>query len=578
MIFVSDNKNENDKEIDKLYDLIPKLIGHIIEGNAERHAALDKLLQNFSKINKIESAVSAQHTPISLSRIYELATAGGGDGDLEQLKLANQAFADENQALALAVESLTFKLSQSRKQSVDEFIEAGRLKLVSVEGVKNSVEAINKAVEKLNNSLNLLTTANGSEESGQSLDVKFLSAIEGLDDISLELLNAVPKQTTFLGRVLRRYGFAYDYKDMASARVLIASVLKVNKQLSQTIVDLSTAQEQSAQLLDILNVLNDIVTHEDRQGEDYKQAMAEVARLDHKINTLESQCGTIEERETEIEQKNEELQKIKQDIEAAGQETLEAKNAKIKALEEEIEEAKKETIHLKDTIEKLDESEPLQKIWQLTDEVANLGYSLRRSENECARQAALREAFESRIEIWIKNSERLGEENENLKDKLSRKWLFNAAAGVGMVGVGALGGYGLQSLFANSPGLALIVGALVLPTTVGALLGAFEERGERLKGALIVGGAGLVVSGVCLVSSMGALTVWDKDTTSQLKDKILKECPKDVPCLFERNKDDGFKIMPISDYYKGRVVTHDFSDPKKPVIKVKGSILNKPKP
>ncbi len=310
-------------ELDRLYEKLPKLIGVLREDSSEGelHAAIKGLLIFFRKINAIEpqllsEADRGEHKPISFTRIYELATRGGNESTSE-LQEANAAFAAENAALIEAIDSLAFQIKTLKRAAADEILGKGY--------ATDPLREIDQTLANLKNTLSFVQSfmieaglplsSTSSIPSNSNLDERLLEGLSHLSPISADLLNATPLSTTLIGRALRRAGFAYDHKDLSTIRQLVPAVLTANRKLAELYrktVSFPT-EDQIENLGNLLSLIELYAGSEERKGEQYREAMAEIARMRAHIDADAAE-RSLEEIEEKIATRRQHLEELEQAI------------------------------------------------------------------------------------------------------------------------------------------------------------------------------------------------------------------------------------------------------------------------
>lgn len=316
----SGEKNAEDKRKEKLevlYKRLPKIISQIrIENNeGVRQNALDSLLNYFEQINGLEqSLLPAGETfhPLTLSRVYELAVSGGGaDGEkAKQFEEANKAFAEENEILAKTVESLSFQIERMKGQAADELIGAGKMSRLPLDDLKSALADVAGTVDRIEKSFAALRPEEGTP--AKSLDEEFLKALRDSDDLTPELLKSADGKVTYLGKLIRKAGFAYDYRDAAAVRALIGASLGANRKLAETIEILAPAKEQVGKIQKIIALIDVAAGHEERQGPQYREAIEEIERLQLILSVYREKNGELEELDAAIRKRSEESSELVQ--------------------------------------------------------------------------------------------------------------------------------------------------------------------------------------------------------------------------------------------------------------------------
>jgi predicted nucleic acid-binding Zn-ribbon protein len=311
------NANDLEVQLDKLYDRIPKLLSHITTENAARHGAIDKLLANFDKINDVHAEMGDEaHENMSLATIYGLAVNGGGGNadELDELRDANGAFAEENEILSQTIESLGFEIKSMREKAADELILNDDLDKNSIKRLKDNIKTVQKILATLGKYASAEEDPNQPAQTGKSFDERLTEELSGLTDITGAMMATSSKKPTMLGRFFRRLGFAYDFKDAYVARRVVSGVIKVNREQNDIIRTLRPMQEQLDKIHQIVEVMELIASHEERQSPHYQEAMDEIDNLKSLLERHEERSGDLKGIETQILEKESDLTSLQADI------------------------------------------------------------------------------------------------------------------------------------------------------------------------------------------------------------------------------------------------------------------------
>jgi hypothetical protein len=603
--------------IDKLYNRLEKTIARIRDDTSDPELliSLRSLFALLRKINEEEEKAVAPgetHEPLTLSRIYQLASSGAG-GNAEELQEANAAFAEENQILTETIQSLSFQIEALRGKAADEILGRGDLNAIPLDALRAALDDIRKTMADVEEAGKILTSSGGEENpSGKGLDERFAEAIGGYDDISPEMLKIIPGKTTLLGRILRRAGFAYDHKDLVAVRHLVATVLKVNHDLTALNETLAPAREQIERIHQNLTLVEALAGHEERQGPQYIAASEEIDRLRSVLSRYEGQQGSIEKLDQELAAKRLVIARHEDQIDRKKQELadLQAKKDEmlrpVREQEAEIDRARKEADREREEMEEehqkqvADLTAQLEKlkdehrsevaavllrihdiengllVEKLEAEVQALRNIAQQADEKYAKECEERIALDSRIAIWVKKE-------EDLEKKIAF-WQKAAAKDAGNViaisSVAALGAYVAGGELSNigSPmkwyfGLTIGVPAVV----VGGIT-FFAADNDKIKNMLIAGGIAGFLGG--MVGAVGSMPISADQTQAQEsynaqydaamqkmmkeRDQLLAAC-KTSPCQLVPNKDGkGFTVLVYSEAKAGKRITFDFSEKGNP--------------
>lgn len=618
--------------LDKLYAKLPKYFARLrpTTPEAELVVTLKILFTTVDKINDLEKQLlpddqKGQYTDISLSRIYEMADQGGGSSDVAELQQANTAFAEQNSALTEAVNSLTFQIKTLKRQAADEILGKESQVPTLIEALKNSVKDVPGALAQINAFI-AKNVPSEPQAGDKGLDERFIEALSGMD-ISPDLLDATPSSTTLAGRILRKFGFAYDYKDIATVRPLVASVLKANKKLAELSRQAMPSAGQVNQLATLLSVVELYVGHDERQSVQYKEALEQVHRLQTQIDALEEKQGSLTALDERIQTRQHDLESLEADtteVIAAREKKLAEIQANIdeilkpltemqeeqKKLNEEVERLKKSESTLQKRADELDEknNELAKTELHHRQEIAGLhnrmrdmegGLLIEKLENEIAalraaaqplddarRQAiAEKEAFEARIETWVSSEDTYKKEVKKWQKRSALK-LSYAAAACAVTGIAGDFVGGSTLVFANAEavymGLMMGIPALVVGT-IAVIKG--NDLGEKVIGGL----GGAFISGMIggLMGLVGTIPLnadthasrdqYNRDTYSGYT-KFLQN-GQTSPFNILKDTDGTVQIEYLGDKYKGKQVTFDFTDPDHPkAVVTETNALDVPRP
>jgi DNA repair exonuclease SbcCD ATPase subunit len=311
------NANDLEAQLDKLYDRIPKLLSHITTENAARHGAIDKLLANFDKINDVHAEMGDEaHENMSLATIYGLAVNGGGGNadELDELRDANGAFAEENEILSQTIESLGFEIKSMREKAADELILNDDLDKNSIKRLKGNIKTVQKILSTLGKYASAEEDPNQPAQAGKSFDERLTEELSGLTDITGAMMATSSKKPTMLGRFFRRLGFAYDFKDAYVARRVVSGVIKVNREQNDIIRTLRPMQEQLDKIHQIVEVMELIASHEERQSPHYQEAIDEIDNLKSLLERHEERSGDLQGIEAQILEKEGDLSSLQAEI------------------------------------------------------------------------------------------------------------------------------------------------------------------------------------------------------------------------------------------------------------------------
>lgn len=638
-IFAEDQKDSDESpateetELDRLYRRVPLIIARLRDDASDQELiiSLKALLSLFQKINELEPQLlppeeRGKFQQLSLSRLYEMAAQNGGP-DTEELKQANEAFAAENSILAQAIERLTFQINTLRRQAADEILQNTGGKGLSRKDINKAlsgVAAVSSRIEKILENI----SPSGQSENGEGLDERFLRGLSGLDEISLDLLKASPSCTTVVGRLLRRFGFAYDYKDIEAIRKFAAAALKANRSLSDVSSFTTRIQELLSNVHSLVALIELHSGHEERQGVQYQEAMAQVDRLQQQVDRYEKEHGSLADlekkigdnqsvlksTEKEISERRAALAEIKRwqgTFEAArpqptqGETSGESANGEaveIALLKAELASTKadseKRIAALQDELsaQKMEKQQEIlaadERMRMATDgllvekleaEVQQLREVARAFEKQYEREREGSKALEERVTNWIQT----GPELQKKINKWQKRAVLNGGFIAAAAAVTGFGGYELGSyIAAGIQGYGFyFVPPVAGMGVVGALLGLFgmEEKGNDIAYALKGLGIGVVIGAVAaLLSLPGAAGLVNKDLEARqakLSEEYQRFIKGDVATPFlisEKDSDGKRKVDVLSEKYEGRQVVFDFTNKDHPTFSIIGNIEKKP--
>jgi hypothetical protein len=310
-----DNRTDVEREIDDLYNTIEKMFGHLRLDNAERINALDLILKRLDKINRLqkELALEAGHLvpdEMTMSSIYALAVNGGSApaGEVAELREANAGLAAERDALLDNYDRLTFRIKQMKASAADELIKKGDIDLVTVEQVLECFDGIQSGIQSMENALKGFQGNENTPGSSAPLSERLIRAVSGEDNPVAALLDTPSGLRTPFGAYLRRRGFAYDHKDLFAIQRIIAAQQTVLEQFDRTFSNLDSLES-------VLQLASAIQGARARATPEYQDALAQVLRLQKKVDALEEKSGTIEDLDNEIAVKQAEDDRLHQAVE-----------------------------------------------------------------------------------------------------------------------------------------------------------------------------------------------------------------------------------------------------------------------
>ena len=620
----NDDPEHIEQRLEKLYGRLPKIISRITEDNGnEAYAALRSLLKYFKKINELEQTrlqPGENFEPLSLSRLYELAASGGGGDtqELEELRQANEQFQQEYHILRETVESLTFQMEAAHKKSADELLENGEVTAVPLDELKVQLSQFNNNLNRLTQALETVESGNEAQAGEKSLEERILEALDD-NQVSADVLQNTSTQTTRFGRVLRRFGLKHDPKDSAALQQLVPLLLRTNRKVMEVRDSIRPMQDQIQQLHNIVQLLELYAGHEERQGQQYQEAMQEVERLQNRLQRFEDSYGQLEEIDQEIEdrraritEREQELadlerrkdeifhevrEKRKQIDRLSGKndeltQEIRTKEHKPEDLQPQYEQLQTEHEQLQSEHEQLQtEHEQLHQQYQsdiaalknkmrelddgilvekLEAEVQRLREMVVQHEQERDREREYRKAFEERVETWITNEDKARKEAEKAREqaeKAASKWQKRASLSYGFMaaasGVAAVGGY---ATFGALNAMDLGVG-WSLVTSAGmttAIVSAMGAGGAAMEGENIALGAGIgaaIGAGASIIAGL-TMTITYQDSMEQLQE----ECGE-LPCMIVK-EDGGYTSKPLSETFDGKVVTYDFTSDGEPELRI----------
>jgi|GEM_PF-2672470 len=608
-----------EEKLQKLYDQLPPIIALITEDNINQGTvAVKKLLGHFRKINDLEESLLPEgqmHTKLSLTRLYELAVNGGG-ADADELKQANAAFAEENTILVETIESLTFQIQSLKKKAADELILQGKSQMVPLADLRSALTDITGTMNAVEAQLSFLGSAPATDEanSAKPLDQRLAEQISTFDDISADLLKATPQTTSFAGRILRRAGFAYDYKDMAAVRQLVVAVLKANRTLAEAIETLKPAREQMEKLAQIIALLELHAGHEERQSTDYAEALKEIERLQTQLSRHQDAHSGLEEIEATLQKKNEALSALEEALVEKQKEYRElAATADITKLAMENKRLQKEKDSLQNTLEEkkkeicrlVDEKAQLQEksmadltilrgrmraikngwlVEKLESEISSLRDTAASFEKKYEDEKEKRQAFEERVNIWVQKEETLTQERDTWRNRATLKLSFIAAA----AGFTALGGYAGAAFMQGSltGWLPAWYYGLCVAVPAGALA-AWEmmdhgwDLGDVVKKGLKGAAAGLTIAGIgnvpIAIDHGMRYTQYANEAAETIKKEkqaFYNSITGHVVQILYDPETKQYSSVDLADRYSSQVITLDFTDRAKP--KISADILQTP--
>ncbi|HRQ60364.1 MAG TPA: hypothetical protein PLO23_02445 [Alphaproteobacteria bacterium] len=291
-----EEREEINRQLEKLHNKVPKYIGPLRNtGNQqEMETALKALMKLFDQINALEIQLldeGKSYTYLSLSRIYDLAVNGNGSGTAStELEQAYQVVTDERDALLGAVQSLTFTLEKMKGKAADEILGLQGKEIPSVEKLAHTTASIAGYIDTVHDTLKKLgaLSSDGPAVAAGSLDQQILESMSNFDDLTAKQLSTASTSRTVIGRVTRHYGLAFDYKDAAAARQLIALMVKANKKLADVTGALEPIMEKISAIHQMMVQIEPFLGHEERQSPQYKSAMEEIDRLSAQLEQLKN--------------------------------------------------------------------------------------------------------------------------------------------------------------------------------------------------------------------------------------------------------------------------------------------------
>ncbi|MBI4030522.1 MAG: hypothetical protein HY370_02505 [Proteobacteria bacterium] len=465
----------------------------------------------------------------------------------------------------------------------------------------------------------------------KGLDERYFDALKGAGDLSPEMLKTASETTTSIGKILRKAGFAYDHKDLATIRMIVGASLKANRKLAGTIAALTPAKQQIDRIHEIVSRMEVYAGHEERQTPQYKDALEEIDRLQQRLDSYRQKSGEMEDLENDLVAKRKEIKEQQEKVESGEQRAREINsaiddmNGKIEAqmaeleylkqrsdfqemlrnndeLKEDVEKKGRQILDLKNQVMYLEdkrkrEEESLKDahrseiaalknrmrmieggllVEKLESEVQSLREIAREAHDGIEQERELRKAFEDRVEIWVQNEEELKKDAEKWKKRAAFRYGFAAAA----CGIAALAGFSTgesSSLFAGTD-VSLrwfyytLIGGFA---TLGFFMG--KGSGEKGIGAVVGGMVGLVAA---FVGSIPIAAVVQSELNNknkvvqQEREALLKDC-QDAPCRLVKDKDGNFSVQVFTREYAGERVTFDLTDVKSPKF-IRQSPLNRP--
>lgn len=523
-----DVKARLQKELERSYDLLPKILAQITQENAASQAALNRLHTLFDKIYDCEKELGENPEKLSLARIYELAAQGGGDPEkMEELLAANRAFEQENDILSRTIESLAFQIDSMKKKAADELVLDGKLQKPPLEQVRSLMKSMEKILEQAQ-IIAVSETGGESAAGARPLDERLAEDMAGLEQISAAALESAPKHTTLLGRMIRRFGLAYDSKDVYTVRRLLLAFAKANREQARLIDTLRPVHEHMAKIHGIMELMETMGNGDVRKHPDYLDALKEIGNLRElaeRHKAAGEACRTagrnLEDIEADIQEKTEMRGQIEKWIAELKKEEQE-KLSKIRLLAENIaaleEETKKKGATasqqekegaqtaagsgengsadvnlLKEKLEKLQEQKEKDRktiaelegrisafennllVDKLLNEIGLLRETLGKKEEEITKAQQEKEAMDTRMGLWVGNEAALQKQAGEWRKKALKKYAFTfgplATAFAAAAGVSALAGFNAASyLTTNSFDTgALITGAVF--AVPGAFMG-----------------------------------------------------------------------------------------------------------
>jgi hypothetical protein len=292
--------DEKNQELEKLYERLPTLFERLREthGDPELLITVRQILRDFGAINQLEKELLppeelGKYQPLSFGRVYDMAASGGGDssGAVEELKVANAAFAEENALLAETINNLNFQIASVRRNAAEE-ARAG-LEAFSLEAVQGEVVGAREAVEAIGALLDRL--APGEAVAGKGLDERFLETLTGHADLSPDLLRTLPNEVSWIGRVMRKAGLGADAKDVAIVRQLLQAALEANRTLGQFQDLATTLQNRTTALHHLLETATFTADADTRHEGAYREVMAQVERLQGLLEAYEKKHKKLED-------------------------------------------------------------------------------------------------------------------------------------------------------------------------------------------------------------------------------------------------------------------------------------------
>jgi hypothetical protein len=309
-----------EEKLNKYYNRLPKLIKHITNGNAERHNALDRLLRTFEQINELQHQMGIIDSDVDLGTIFEMAVNGGGAVDIDELREANEAFAEENEILASAVETLGFQLKTVRGQAADEIIETGLIDKNAVRRLKGSIESVQSLITTLEKftAENVISSEDITDENGKRFDERLTEEILDLDKVDLDNIAKTAKQKPSLaGRVMQKLGTStgYDNSDAYATRQLLIATLQVNREQNEVIESLRPMHDQLEKIHKIIELIELIESTEERQDKAYQEALEQIELLNAQVEKFQSKYAEFSELERQVETAESDLKTLTRKIE-----------------------------------------------------------------------------------------------------------------------------------------------------------------------------------------------------------------------------------------------------------------------
>lgn len=607
--------SDDRQEVDKLYNKLEKIISRIREDTSEPELlnSLRNLFAIFRKINEYEQANIMEgevFEPLSIQRIYELASSGAGGTQIEELTSANAAFAEENKILIETIESLSFRLETLRRKSADEIMERDGIESIPTEEIQAVLLESAKVISSIDGHLKIF--GGGSQDINgdviKGLDERFLEALGEYNDVSPDLLKAIPARTTFVGKILRQFGFAYDYKDIVAVRHLICNVLKVNRQLVDMKDILLPMQEQVERIRQNMVSLEVYAGYEDRQNPQYKEAMQEIERLGKVLNRYETHQGTLDDLNGQLLSKREEIKSYEDKIQSKKKEIqalIEDEDgilSEVKKLEEEIDNLNdehgtkiynlerdhdKKIFLLENQIKDLEDAHRTElagvmgRIYEIEGgllvsklevEIQALRLEAEQSTQKYEQEREARIALDGRIQIWIDKEEDFKKQMTLLQKAAGLKSTFFATT----AGVSALAGYGASVMLSGTTAPLLWYYGLnmAIPAVVVGLF-SDEDGFGKLKNGIVAGFFGSLYGTIGLIPVTIDLERTENRLAGEYNQKsenLLKEC-QEGPCQLVKDADGKMTVVVFSKEKDGKRITFDFTEKDKPKIITEESLV-----